>query len=62
MIPQDTIVKFDYQSMKGEGKVVGQSAYLPPMGYMYIIQTEGVISEEYPYTTFVCPECYIVSS
>ena len=55
MIPQDTIIKFDYQSMKGEGKIVGQSSYLPPMGYMYIVQTENIISEEYPYTTFVCP-------
>lgn len=59
MLAQDTAIKFAYQEIKGEGKIVGQSSYLPPMGYMYIVQTNGQISNEYPYTTFVCPECYI---
>ena len=45
--------------MKGEAKVVGISSTLPVMGNMYILQTEAIISDVYPYTTFVCPECYI---
>lgn len=58
-LTQGTKVQFDYQTMKGEAKVVGISSTLPVMGNMYILQTEAIISEEYPYTTFVCPECYI---
>ncbi len=58
-LKQGTKVKYDYQYMKGEGIVVGISNTLPVMGNMYIIQTDSIITEEYPYTTFVCPECYI---
>lgn len=56
---QGTKVVFDYQSLKGEAIVVGISSTLPVLGNMYILQTEKIISDEYPYTTFVCPECYI---
>lgn len=58
-LTQGTKVQFDYQTMKGEAKVVGISSTLPVMGNMYILQTEAIISDVYPYTTFVCPECYI---
>jgi hypothetical protein len=48
----------DYQSLKGKATVVGISS-TSALGNQYILQTDQIISEEYPYTTFVCPECYI---
>jgi hypothetical protein len=58
-LKQGTKVKFDYQTIQGEGEVVGISMSQPILGNMYIIKTDKIISEVYPYTTFVCPECYI---
>jgi hypothetical protein len=58
-LKQGTLVLFDYQSLKGEAIVVGISSTLPVLGNMYILQMNQIISDEYPYTTFVCPECYI---
>jgi len=58
-LKQGTKVLFDYQSLKGEAIIVGISSTLPVLGNMYILQMNQIISDEYPYTTFVCPECYI---
>lgn len=58
-LTQGKKVVFDYQSLKGEAIVVGISSTLPVLGNMYILQMNQIISDEYPYTTFVCPECYI---
>ena len=55
---QGTLVLFDYQSLKGKATIVGISS-TSALGNQYILQTEAIISDVYPYTTFVCPECYI---
>ncbi len=57
-LPNGTEVIFDYQFVKGVGRVVGISSFLPDTT-LYIVQTDGIISEVYPYTTFVCPDCYL---
>lgn len=59
MLEQNTKVKFEYSGISGEGEVVGISTELPILGCMYIIKTDKIISEIYPYDTFICPECYI---
>ena len=55
---QGTLVLFDYQSLKGKAIVVGISS-TSALGNQYILQTDQIISDVYPYTTFVCPERYI---
>ena len=54
-----TKVKYDYQSASGEGEIVGISSELAIVEFIYIIKTDNVISEVYPYTTFVCPAVYL---
>lgn len=54
-----TKVKYDYQSVSGEGEIVGISSELPVVEFIYIIKTDNIISEVYPYTTFVCPSTYL---
>lgn len=49
----------DLEVLKGTGKIVGISAELPVLGFMYIIEADSKISDEYPYTSFVCPETYL---
>ena len=49
----------DLEQLKGTGKIVGISAELPVVGFIYIIETDSKISEVYPYTSFVCPESYL---
>lgn len=53
------IKKPDLSVLKGTGKIVGISTELPVVGFMYIIETDSKISDEYPYTSFVCPEVYL---
>ncbi len=56
-LPFGTKIKYNYfVDIKGTGKIVGISSELPVLGFMYIIETDSKISDEYPYTTFVCPE------
>lgn len=60
MIKQDTKVYFKIDDFEGEGKIIGQSLNFPPaMGITYIIQLDYIISEEYPYNSFTCPEIYL---
>lgn len=49
----------DLSVLKGTGKIIGISTELPIMGFMYIIETDSKVSDEYPYTSFVCPEVYL---
>ena len=63
-LPNGTKVKYKYMGMdfaeaKGTGKIVGIGSELPVLGFMYIIETDSKISDEYPYTSFVCPEPYL---
>jgi hypothetical protein len=63
-LPQGTKVKFKYFGMdlkeiKGSGKIVGIGSELPVLGFMYIIECDDKISDEYPYYSFVCPETYL---
>jgi hypothetical protein len=54
-----TKVKYDYHSASGEGEIVGISSELAIVEFIYIIKTDNIISEVYPYTTFVCPAVYL---
>jgi hypothetical protein len=58
-IKQGTEVTFHFEDMEGEAKVVGISSKFPTLGNIYILQTDSVISEEYPWTSFICPESHI---
>ena len=63
-LPNGTKVKYNYFGMdlaenKGTGKIVGIGSELPVVGFMYIIETDSKISDDYPYTSFVCPETYL---
>jgi hypothetical protein len=58
-LPMGTKVKYNYQDVSGEGEIVGISQELVVVEFIYIIKTEGVISDVYPYTTFVCPSVYL---
>lgn len=60
-LPNGTKVKFKYYGFdlsetNGTGKIVGISNEVPIMGFMYIIETDSKISDDYPYYCFVCPE------
>jgi len=54
-----TKVRYGYQDVSGEGEIVGISNELEVTDFTYIIKTDSIISDEYPYTTFVCPQSYI---
>lgn len=58
-LPMGTKVKYNYQSVSGEGEIVGISSELVVLEFLYIIKTDNIISEVYPYTTFVCPAIYL---
>lgn len=71
-LPMGTKVKYDYSGVlgsieegtdiicvSGEGEIVGISTELVVVNFIYIIKTDGIISDVYPYTTFVCPEIYL---
>jgi hypothetical protein len=58
-LPMGTKVKYNYQNVTGEGEIVGISSELGVVEFIYIIRTENVISDVYPYTTFVCPAVYL---
>jgi len=58
-LKQGTKIKFEYQNISGIGEIVGISNTLPVLGNIYIIKTDDIISSEYPYTTFCCPQCYV---
>jgi hypothetical protein len=58
-LPMGTKVKYSYQNVTGEGEIVGISNELAVVEFIYIIRTENVISDVYPYTTFVCPAVYL---
>lgn len=63
-LPNGTKVKYKYFNFdatenSGTGKIVGISSELPILGFMYIIETDSKISDDYPYTSFVCPETYL---
>lgn len=49
----------DLSVLKGTGKIIGIGSELPVLGFMYIIETDSKISDEYPYTSFICPEVYL---
>lgn len=58
-LPMGTKVKYDYSDVSGEGEIVGISSELGDVNFIYIIKTDEIISDVYPYTTFVCPEIYL---
>jgi hypothetical protein len=58
-LPMGTKVKYNYQDVSGEGEIVGISQELVVVEFIYIIKTESIISDVYPYTTFVCPSVYL---
>ena len=58
-LPMGTKVKYNYQNVSGEGEIVGISNELAVVEFIYIVKTESVISDVYPYTTFVCPAIYL---
>ncbi len=58
-LPMGTKVKYNYQDVSGEGEIVGISQELVVVEFIYIIKTESIISDVYPYTTFVCPAVYL---
>lgn len=58
-LPMGTKVKYSYQDISGQGEIVGISSELAVLEFIYIIKTDSVISEKYPYTTFVCPAVYL---
>ena len=58
-LPMGTKVKYNYQNVSGEGEIVGISNELAVVEFIYIIKTENIISDVYPYTTFVCPVVYL---
>lgn len=58
-LPMGTKVKYDYQTASGEGEIVGISSELAVVEFIYIIKTDNIISDVYPYTTFVCPAVYL---
>lgn len=49
----------DLSVLKGTGKIVGIGSEFPIVGFMYIIETDSKISDEYPYNCFLCPEVYL---
>ena len=55
-------VEFDFQTLKGQGIIVGMaSTPMPEIGSLWIIQPDaGILPiEKYPYTHFICPEVRI---
>ena len=58
-LPMGTKVRYNYQDVSGEGEIVGISNELAVVEFIYIIKTENIISDMYPYTTFVCPVVYL---
>jgi hypothetical protein len=58
-LKQGTKVKFDIQTLKGEGIIVGLAANDQPIiGKMYIIEPdEKITNEVYNYTHFAAWEC-----
>ena len=58
-LPMGTKVRYNYQDVSGEGEIVGISNELAVVEFIYIIKTENIISDVYPYTTFVCPGVYL---
>ena len=58
-LPMGTKVSYNYQDVSGEGEIVGISSELAVVEFIYIIKTDGIISDVYPYTTFVCPAVYL---
>jgi hypothetical protein len=58
-LPMGTKVKYNYQNVSGEGEIVGISNELAVVEFIYIVKTENIISDVYPYTTFVCPVVYL---
>jgi hypothetical protein len=58
-LPMGTKVRYNYQDVSGEGEIVGISNELAVVEFIYIIKTENIISDMYPYTTFVCPAVYL---
>jgi hypothetical protein len=58
-LPMGTKVRYNYQDVSGEGEIVGISNELAVVEFIYIIKTENIISDVYPYTTFVCPVVYL---
>jgi hypothetical protein len=58
-LPMGTKVKYNYQDVSGEGEIVGISNELAVVEFIYIVKTESIISDVYPYTTFVCPAVYL---
>lgn len=57
-LKQGTNIKYDVQTLKGEGKIVGiASNELPIIGKLYIIEpNEPINSDVYNYTHFVAYE------
>jgi hypothetical protein len=54
-----TKVSYNYGEVSGEGEIVGISSELAVVEFIYIIKTDNIISEVYPYTTFCCPAVYL---
>lgn len=58
-LPMGTKVVCSYQGDSSVGEIVGISSQLDAEEFIYIIKTDSIISEVYPYTTFVCPAVYL---
>jgi hypothetical protein len=58
-LPMGTKVNYNYQNVSGEGELVGISNEFAVVEFIYIVKTENIISDVYPYTTFVCPAVYL---
>lgn len=58
-LPMGTKVRYSYLDTSGEGEIVGISSELDVVEFIYIIKTDNIISDVYPYTTFVCPAVYL---
>lgn len=57
---QDDMVDFDYQSVKGYGKICGcSSSEVPILGRFYIVEvyeSEGIDVDTYPFKCISIPE------
>lgn len=58
-LKKGTKIEFDYQSIKGNGVIVGYGRDYPITGTEYIVKCDRDLSTIYPYDTFICPEIYL---
>lgn len=54
-----TTVGFEIDTLKGEGLIKGIGLNQEDMGIVYIIESLSLFSEDYPYTSILCPWSYL---